>query len=106
MAVVDRAPYGPDGSLLRVGTDAHEWRPNEPFRATLTLSTDERASTGNHVVWRDSRGRRYPMFLSDLLTVLAYSTVSRKVTIGWWVVTKRNNHYGICPLRTTGNAPH
>lgn len=106
MAAVEHAPYGRDGSLLLDPDSAFEWRPNEPFRATLRLALEEASTLRGHVIWKDSRGRRYPMFTRDLLDVLAYSSVSQRVTIGWWIVTKRRNHYGICllPSRETGTA--
>lgn len=94
MAAVGEAPYDRSGSLVRLPEDAFEWRPNEPFHATLTLCTDS-PHPASHVVWKDSQGHRFPMFASDLLRLLAYSFVSQGVTVGWWTVTKRRNRYGI-----------
>lgn len=95
---IDRAPYGRDGSLLRTADAVHEWRPNEPFRKSLTLRAPEHGGFGTYVVWEDSWGHRYPMFVSSLADLLLRSTVSYGVTVGWWTVIKRGKSYGICRL--------
>jgi hypothetical protein len=92
------APYAQDGSLLRKPDGAFEWRPNEPFRQVLTLQKGGSPAPSTYVEWQDRWGRRYPMFTSSLVDLLIHSTVSSGSTVGWWIVTKRNNTYGICRL--------
>lgn len=87
-----QAPYDWNGNLLRTGDDAQEWRPIEPFRATLALTSEKGRG---YVIWKDSYGRHYPMSITDLTELLRKASVSRGMAIGWWIVTKRRDRYGI-----------
>lgn len=90
--MTDLAPYDWNGSLLRTGDGAHQWRPIEAFRTTLSLTTEKGRG---YVIWKDSYGRHYPMSISDLTDLLRKFTVSQGMTIGWWMVTNRRDRYGI-----------
>jgi len=97
-SIVSVAPYDRSGSLIRLPDLVYEWRPNTPFRVSLTMCKQQPPGREAFVLWEDIDGHRYPMSFSSLRDVAKHSTISVGVTIGWWTVTKSGKSYGICPL--------
>lgn len=109
---VAEAPYAADGSLLHYAETRYgpqpEWRPNDPFTATLWLAETRRGRSAAYFIWRSGDGREYPMFISDMLllvqsgvTIKPGGSVSTR-----WMVTKRGANYGIrhAPAEEVGDA--
>lgn len=76
-----------------------EWRPNEPVRMTLTLNTYERGRSAARFVWRDTEGRKFPMFMVDVLALMKTKQGVQGGTVtDRWIVVKRGTNYGIAAL--------
>lgn len=100
---LEQAPYSKtDGRLLDyTGHGAWaaqhvEWRPNDPFEATLVLTGTERGRSSAVFVWRNVAGGTYRMFLTDMLEVAQTLGVEQggRVT-AMWKVRKRGTNYGL-----------
>lgn len=74
-----------------------EWRPNEPFPATLTLDGTARGRSAAYFRWTGESGAEYPMFISDLADVLASNVTAVRAgsVTAWWMVAKRGSNYGL-----------
>lgn len=72
-----------------------DWRPNEPFQATLTLQELARGRSAAYFWWTDQDGHRYPMFMSDMVEVVKLATTVGGVVTDTWIVRKRGQNYGI-----------
>lgn len=116
---VTEAPYTEDGSLmhypenrqdysqavrLETGfgwkvpprTVGPDWRPNEPFAATLRLVETRRGRSAAYFIWHDEADREFPMFISDmLLLVQSEVAIAGGAVTTRWMVTKRGANYGI-----------
>lgn len=81
--------------------EASEWRENLPFYAQLTYVGYSRGRSSVNFTWVDGNGSTYPMFLTDLDSILVDGQVSYADTgfpvavLGNWIVTKRGQSYGI-----------
>lgn len=104
--VAYRAPFDQDGNLLHyVYTSAYtrapgeasglDWRPVEPFTATLTIETMHSGRSAKYLEWRDPDGHRYPMFVADLLAMLREAVIDHGTLTASWLVRKRGENYGI-----------
>lgn len=74
-----------------------DWRPNDPFTATLRLVETRRGRFAAYFIWRSDDGREFPMFISDML-LLVQSGVTIKpggIVLTRRMVTKRGSNYGI-----------
>ncbi|MGA5598461.1 hypothetical protein ACPCSE_29925 [Streptomyces cellulosae] len=98
-------PFSASGNALgfvRYEADAAEWRPNNPFHATLRIHEIKRSVSSCRVIWRDENdGTLYPMLLPELEDLLTAGTVSLGVTKGWWIIRQRGRQYGVSPARET-----
>lgn len=100
---VTHAPFDERGNLLhwaREGTGygaAHEWRPNVPFEADLTIAGMESGRSAKYVVLADEQGRRFTMFVTDLLDALRTPEGVRDGRFGrrMWMVAKRGQNFGV-----------
>lgn len=100
---VTHAPFDEHGNLLhwaREGTGwgtAHEWRPNVPFEADLTITGMESGRSAKYVTLADERGHRYTMFVTDLLDALRTPEGARDGSFGSrrWIVAKRGQNFGV-----------
>lgn len=101
-------PFDKSGSLLhftysqpgetggRYGDWAAEWRENKPFTCKLTLDSMRSGRSAKYVIWQDDEGHSYPMFITDLLTLLQERSVVNGVTYdNTWIVRKRGKNYGL-----------
>lgn len=105
---VKDAPYDSDGNLMHFPCFLYtwldgirveigpEWRPNRPFVTQLRLVDYERGRSAAFFTWEDTDGHTYPMFLTDVMTVLVGGNLDK----GWteervWEVKKRGMNYGI-----------
>jgi hypothetical protein len=88
----------PDAGNPRYGLV--EWRENTPFNALLKYRSFERGHSAARTVWEDSEGHTYPMFMTDLDSLLKneYGVVVETSPVsvdGQWIVSKRGQNYGI-----------
>ncbi|WP_221328991.1 hypothetical protein [Actinoplanes sp. L3-i22] len=74
---------------------AYTMRPNVAFDATLTLDSMRSGRSAKYLVWRDADGHHFPMFISDLTTMLPLVTVRLGVVSGTWIVRKKGQNFGI-----------
>lgn len=72
-----------------------EWRPNEPFEATLKIVRLERGHSAARFWFEDENGTEYPMFGQGLVEMLESGTMDHGVTKGIWIGVKRGANYGI-----------
>lgn len=77
-----------------------QWRDNTVFFATLFYKTWERGRSAVRIIWEDSEGHTFPMFMKDMDTLLSTEGIGkslsgRGVTAGRWIVVKRGANYGI-----------
>jgi hypothetical protein len=96
---VAKAPFYADGSLMHFvhrDSDVAEWRDNEPFHEMLTLDGAVRGMSAARLRWYAEGGRRFEMFLTDLVDMINRTPNLYKGAIsGWWMVSKRGRNYGI-----------
>lgn len=71
-----------------------EYRPNEPFEATLTLVELERGRSAARFWWTDGE-TYYPMFGQGLVEMLNGVVLDHGVVPGKWIAVKRGANYGI-----------
>lgn len=98
---IDQAPFDIHGNLLhhtyaKPGDrdDRVDWRPNDPFEATLALEGANRGRSSAYFVWVGEDGAQYPMFITDMVQLLQRQGVRKggKVTTRWHAVKRGNNH--------------
>lgn len=98
-----KVPFAEDGSLLHYAETRYarpadrgvEWRPAEPFTAALTIATMHTGRSAKYTEWTDAAGRRFPMFIADLIEMLRSADVHRGTVDGFWTVRKRGQNYGV-----------
>lgn len=96
-----KAPYDENGSLLHwVGYSHDIWHPNDPFHATLQVVSMRSGYSAKYLILQspnnDSDRRTYPMFVADLVDVVAATPLIRNGIIqARWIVRKRGQNYGI-----------
>jgi hypothetical protein len=81
-----------------------DWRPVEPFRATLTLSGYGRGRSSITFYWRDEERRDWPMFASDMTALVMQEPMIALgcVRDGLWIPTKAGQNFGIKRVREEG----
>ena len=73
-----------------------EWRPNEPFVATLTIRYLERGRSAARFWFEDeSTNTMYPFFGQTLVDMLAGSNMIQGRVTKTWIVVKKGANYGI-----------
>lgn len=77
------------------GSPRYDWRPNEPFTATLTLDRLERGRSAARFWFVDEAGTRYPVFGQGLVDMLTQVTLDHGTVRGRWIAVKRGANYGI-----------
>lgn len=88
--------YGPPGEQLSTGDDIIDWRPNEPFEATLTIRELERGRSAARFWFEDEENKiRYPFFGQTLVDMLSVSEMKNGKVRGKWIVVKKGANYGI-----------
>ncbi|WP_217181628.1 hypothetical protein [Streptomyces sp. AC495_CC817] len=73
----------------------YDWRPNEPFEATLTLERLERGRSAARFWFVDERGTRYPFFGQGLVDMLSRVILDHGRVRGTWIAVKRGANYGL-----------
>lgn len=103
-----QAPFDASGNLLHYPitryrfdrdtgertSEGPEWREVVPFAKTLKYKTYARGYSAAYFIWEDADGHTYPMFLTDLDTLLKHGYTSSAI-MGLWIVCKRGQNYGI-----------
>lgn len=103
------APYGKrqayvgDGHLVDLGWELMdyvyrdaEWRPNDPFEATLALVNCERGVSAARFIWEDPTTQtRYPMFMSGMVDLVKGHKIIKGIVTATWIVVKRGQNYGL-----------
>lgn len=92
-----QAPFDTEGNLLHFPGygGSPQWRPVEPFHATMRVERTQRGRSAAYFIWTDQDGRTFPMFISDLLELLLDRDVASGQVTGWWAVRKRGENFGI-----------
>lgn len=73
-----------------------EWRPNQPFNASLRIIGTERGQSAARYIAEDiETGCQYPMFMTEMLAIVQTATIDRGVIAGTWIACKRGANYGI-----------
>lgn len=74
-----------------------DWREVVPFYATMTLDTGVTSGrSAKYINWTDEKGRRYPMFVADVVGLITSGIrIEDGKVSGLWVVCKRGENYGI-----------
>lgn len=94
--VLQEYTYGKPGEQKTVGRSILiDWRPNEPFKATLTLNRLERGRSAARFWFRDEEGTEYPMFGQGIVDMLKAGVLDHGVITGTWIAVKRGANYGI-----------
>lgn len=77
------------------------WEAVRPFFAQLTIDGMETGRSAKRVIFKDANGKKYPMFVADLVKGIQKGTFAITPTDGggvvsaWWTATKRGANYGI-----------
>lgn len=103
MDYVDRSAVREQATATDHYAIPDEWRDNQPFHATLTLTGVERGRSAARFMWYslgDNPGHTYPMFMTDACDLLMSDEgIVMNTATGWWIVVKRGRNYGIARLR-------
>lgn len=104
-----QVPYDQNGNLLKWASPQPyraygvDWRDNVPFHDKLIYQGFTRGQSAASLIWADDDGHTYPMFLSELDSLLTdfadfvesdRDTAVATVT-GDWRVFKRGQNFGI-----------
>lgn len=86
-----------DGGWHSQGIDRSiEWRPNDPFDATLTIRRLERGRSAARFWFEDEATKTmYPFFGQTLVDMLSASVMDHGKVTGTWIVVKKGANYGI-----------
>lgn len=103
MGTVTKAPFSTrDGSLLEYAPNGPDhsdrdidWRDNEPWKDALQVTTIARGHSAARFVWESADGRKFPMFMIDMLATAQYGIGPTGLVSGEWIVVKRGANYGI-----------
>lgn len=97
----------PAGSLLEYtvrspGEDHTDvvWRENVPFKDTLQIVEIERGRSAARFVWEAADGRRFPMFMTDMLATARHGIGPTGLVSSEWVAVKKGQNYGIALAST------
>jgi hypothetical protein len=86
-----------------------EWRPNNPFTATLILTGTDRRRSSALLTWAGTgelTGRTYPMFLTDAHDIMMSPQGIRNGTaVGTWIIVKRGSNFGVARLNAPDPTP-
>lgn len=73
-----------------------DWRPNDPFEATLVLIDYERGRSAARFIWEDPTTQtRYPMFMSGMVDLVKGHKIIKGIVTATWIVVKRGQNYGL-----------
>jgi len=74
-----------------------DWREVVPFYATMKLDNSVTSGrSAKYVHWTDFKGKRYPMFVTDIVGLITSGVrIEDNEVSGFWVVCKRGANYGI-----------
>lgn len=97
-----RFPVSTGGQLMHYPWGDPTWVDNDPIFLTLTLQGTERGRSAAYFVWTDPMGRRWPMFLTDMVDLLRTEDVKLGKVSAMWQVRKRGANYGIALAVTDG----
>lgn len=75
--------------------NTQQWEPFPPRTLTLTLDSYSRGQSSAKYWWKDDQGRRYPMFLKDLLDLIQNETLINGQVTATFTAVKRGQNYGI-----------
>lgn len=100
---VTHVPFDKHGNLMHYAKQgdgwhsAHEWRPNTPFDADLTIESMRSGRSAKYLILTDSDGREFPMFVTDLIDALRTAEGVRDGRFGSrrWMVAKRGTNFGV-----------
>ncbi|MDF2506279.1 MAG: hypothetical protein K0Q52_138 [Microbacterium sp.] len=88
--------YGAPGEASTEWGHPIEWRPNEPFEASLELDRLERGrSAARFWFVNQGDGTEYPFFGQGLVDMLSQVTLEHGMVRGTWIAVKRGANYGL-----------
>lgn len=92
----DKVSLGWHVTSYPAGCKDVDWRPNEPFEATLKLVGQSRGRSSALFEWEDVKtGTCYPMFMSSLGDLIENTLINYGLVHGKWIVVKKGANYGI-----------
>ena len=111
MAWDRRVPLTKDGTLctyvyphrgegvpagVRFGSKPFEWKDMFEFEAKLELEGVTRGQSAARFIWSDAEGRKYEMFVSDMVgLVKAGAVIEEGRCQAKWTFTKKGQNFGI-----------
>lgn len=97
-------PFDEYGNMLDYPAYDSVMRPVQPFDARMTLVGAERGRSAARFLWQDEQGRRWPMFLTDMLDLIQRGEILEGSTrVERWTVRKRGMNYGLALMSETGS---
>lgn len=98
-----QVPFDKHGNLAHYPEYGTEMREGLPFHGELTLVGVRRGRSAAYFMWTDSKGKRFPMFLSEMESLLLASSVIQGKASGSWGFCKKGCNYSIKPLLENKN---
>ncbi|WP_433426282.1 hypothetical protein ACQP1V_43195 (plasmid) [Microtetraspora malaysiensis] len=102
MSSPSKVPFDEFGGLFRDARPlpdeiAVHWKEPEPFTATIKIGTNIPGGSRPYVTCHDAEHpeRLFPMFLTDLIAVIAQCTITEGVVTAVWEPLQRGNNYGL-----------
>lgn len=95
----DKTPFITKGSLLDyiyyTNGDLYEWVENKVFTDTLTYIDYGRGRSSVTFYFKGTDDAQYPMFLTDMNSLLHNKNIVDSKVSGTWTFAKRGANYGI-----------
>lgn len=91
-------PVDKDGNWLQYPSyQQTEWKPVDPFHARMSVVGMYSGRSAKGIYLNDDTGKKYPMFVSDLVAALQNDGLVMEDgwMIGWWTAGKRGANYGV-----------
>ena len=79
--------------------DGFRWEDNREFEETLTLTGYSRGRSAAGFEFRDSQGKCYYMFLTDMVELVTGNVLDHGKITGTWTFCKRGANYGVRLVR-------
>lgn len=91
-----KIPFDSNGNLLHYQYGVCQLVDNYQFGTTLVLRDMAVGRSAKYLIWEDTAGRQYPMFVSCLLNAIKAGAVIKEGRMtGSFTFRKRGQNYGI-----------
>ena len=98
-----KIPFNENGNQMHYGRGYRDvvWKDNFKFIDTIKITGTQRGRSAAYFQAESiENGKKYTLFISDLLDMLLYTTIEKGVVKGTFTFRKRGENFGIAVLET------